>query len=135
VIWPAVTYVRDSLGSMALVLALMARTGKKVSELVAEIDALSGGGYAIEKRKAPIANKAAANPACNAVADAWPNERYDRQDGLRVDWDNAPHGGGAAWLHVRASNTEPVMRLICESGSPEQARSILDDAERAIAGS
>ena len=135
VIWPAVTYVRDSLGSMALVLALMARTGKKVSGLVAEIDALSGGGYAIEKRKTPIANKEAADPACDAVAAAWANQKLDRQDGLRVDWSDAPHGGGAAWLHVRASNTEPIMRLICEAGSPDQARAILDDAERAIAGS
>jgi len=134
VIWPAVTWVRDSLGSMGLVLALMARTGKSVSRLVDEINSLSGGGYSIEKRKTGIASKAAADPACAAVASHWADERVDRQDGVRIDWIDAPGGGGKAWLHVRASNTEPIMRLIAEAGSAEQARGILDRAERVIAG-
>ena len=57
VIWPEVTYVRDSLGAMALTLSLMARTGKTVSELVADVPS-----YAIVKRKQPLAKKDDARP-------------------------------------------------------------------------
>jgi phosphomannomutase len=137
VIWPRVTYVRDSLSAMALLLGLMAKTGNTVSQLVASIPH-----YAIEKRKAPIASKADADPACEAVARHWSSVgssggasggasgRIDRQDGVRVDLDDE-----RAWLHVRASNTEPIMRLIAEAPTASAAAAILDEAERVIAGS
>ncbi len=125
VIWPRVTYVRDSLGAMALTLALMARTGKTISELVAAIPA-----YAIEKRKTALASKADAQPACDAVAHHWAASRVDRQDGVRVDLDDE-----RAWLHVRASNTEPIMRLIAEAPTASKAAAILDEAQRVIAAS
>jgi phosphomannomutase len=138
VIWPRVTYVRDSLSAMALVLALMARTGKKVSELVAGIPA-----YAIEKRKVEIRRKEDAGPAVEKIAafcsgatdgrhgsplggEPW---HVDRQDGVRVDWP-----ARRAWLHVRASNTEPIMRLIAEAPTAAEARAILDEAGRVIGG-
>ena len=132
VIWPAVTYVRDSLSSMALVLSLMARTGKSVGELVADINALCGSptGYAIEKRKVEIPSREAADPAVDAVAahfGANKAARLDRQDGVRVDLD-----AEKAWLHVRASNTEPIMRLIAEATTPERATALLDEAADAI---
>ncbi len=140
VIWPDVCFVRDSLGSMALVLALMARTGKPVSGLVEMVHEMGGGaGYAIEKRKVEIASKSDAGSAGEAVrkwaeggASGGGGVRVDTQDGVRIDWSDAPDGGGAAWLHVRASNTEPIMRLIAEAPSAEQARAILDSASRAI---
>lgn len=136
VIWPEVCFVRDSLSGMALTLSLMARTGKTVSELVSSIDAMasSGRGYAIVKRKVDIPTKEAAGPAVEAVAKAYADQRIDLQDGVRVDWVEAPEGGGAAWLHVRASNTEPIMRLIAEAGTAAQAGAILDDAARVIEG-
>jgi len=138
VIWPEVTYVRDSLSAMALTLGLMARTGKTVSQLVADIDALSPGGkgYAIVKRKVEIARKEDAQPAVEAAA-AWgkaqAGARLDLQDGCRVDvadW----NGRGAAWVHVRASNTEPIMRLIAEAGREEDAVGLLAAVEGAIRG-
>ncbi|MBK7405876.1 MAG: phosphoglucosamine mutase [Phycisphaerales bacterium] len=109
VIWSSVTYVRDSLGAMALVLAAIARTNRQLSALAGSIP-----NYAIEKRKVDIASRADAGPAGDKVA-AWaahdPQARVDTQDGVRVDWPDCPHaGGGAAWVHVRASNTEPIMR-------------------------
>ncbi|MEL6741524.1 MAG: hypothetical protein AAFP26_12785, partial [Planctomycetota bacterium] len=131
VIWPEVVYVRDSLGSMALVLSLMARTGKTVSELVAEIDALAAGGagYAIVKRKVEIASKADAEPAVQAVARAYASERVDRQDGVRVDFDSGAKAGkwAGSWVHVRASNTEPIMRVIAEAPTAEAAGALADE--------
>ncbi len=131
VIWARVTYVRDSLSAMALVLALMARTGKRVSELVAGIPA-----YAIEKRKVDLARREDAAPAVAKVVAAYSAQRVDLQDGVRVDWDGVLPGGskGKAWLHVRASNTEPIMRLIAEAPTNVEARAILDEAGRVIAG-
>ena len=143
VIWPGVTFVRDSLGSMALVLGLMARTGEPLAGLVGRVNGLvaGGAGYAIEKRKQPIASKAAAGPACDAVA-AWSAGlgtpgRSDETDGLRLDWDELPAeaagaAGGGGWLHVRASNTEPIMRLIAEAPTREQAEGLLVAAGAAI---
>lgn len=127
VIWPRVTYVRDSLSAMALVLSLMARTGKKVSELVASIPA-----YAIEKRKVELARREDARPAVEKIAAAYRgrgDQKIDLQDGVRVDW-----AARKAWLHVRASNTEPIMRLIAEAPTAAESRAILDEAARIIAG-
>ncbi len=124
VIWPAVTYIRDSLSAMGLVLALIAHTGKTLSELVAQMPA-----YAIEKRKVELADRSEADRAGEAVAAHFAAHRVDRQDGVRIDFTDR-----AAWVHVRASNTEPIMRLIAEAPDAEAARAILDETERAIAG-
>ncbi|MEM7621809.1 MAG: hypothetical protein AAF235_01235 [Planctomycetota bacterium] len=135
VIWPEVVYIRDSLSAMALVLSLMTRTGKTVSQLVEQINSYAPGGkgYGIVKRKADIPSKDAANPAVEAVAEHFASERIDTQDGVRVDFDPAGPRAGA-WIHVRASNTEPIMRLICEAPNKEIATAVLGEVEKVIAG-
>ncbi len=145
VIWPRVTYVRDSLSAMALVLALMARTGETISQLVADIPT-----YAIEKRKVDLARKEDAAPAIAKLLAFYSpphpitpsphhaprHPKVDLQDGVRLDWDGPLPGGaggrGKAWLHVRASNTEPIMRLIAEAPTLAAVRAILDEAARVI---
>ncbi|MEM9661154.1 MAG: phosphoglucosamine mutase [Planctomycetota bacterium] len=122
VIWPEVTYVRDSLGSMALVLSLMARAGKTVSELVADFPR-----YAIVKRKQPSAKKEDAKPAIERIAAHYASERVDTQDGVRVDFDSKK-----AWVHVRASNTEPILRLIAEAEDEATANEILDEVAKLV---
>lgn len=124
VIWPRLTYVRDSLSAMALTLGLLAREDKPLAQIVAEIPA-----YAIEKRKVDLPSKDAAKPAVEKVASAYKSAAVDLQDGVRIDWLDK-----RAWLHVRASNTEPIMRLIAEAPTAEESRRILDDAARVIAG-
>lgn len=123
VIWPKVTYIRDSLSAMALVLGLMQATKKRVSELAASVPA-----YAIVKRKVDLAKPGDAQPALEALARAYAKERVDRQDGVRIDWD-----ARRAWLHVRASNTEPIMRLIAEAPTAREAEAVLAAAEGVIA--
>jgi phosphomannomutase len=125
VIWPRVTYVRDSLSGMALVLALMAKTGKTVSQLISGVPS-----YAIVKRKVDLKDKSEAVRAAEAVKGLFKGARVDTQDGVRVDVDDATYG--KAWLHVRASNTEPIMRLIAEASTKGQAEKLLDAAARAI---
>ena len=128
VILPQVTYIRDSLSAMAMVLALMAATGLPLSELVDELPR-----YAIEKRKVDLARKEDALPAIEKIAAAYPTAHINRADGVRIDWQMHPTGS-PAWLHVRASNTEPIMRLIAEAGSVAAAKAILDEAARVIKG-
>lgn len=132
VIWPRVTYVRDSLSAMALVLWLMSPQGggrgrkRTLSELIAGLPS-----YAIEKRKVDLARREDANPAIEKIAAAYKDQFVDRQDGAWVDFRTGPRAG-KAWLHVRASNTEPIMRLIAEAPTAEQAQRLLDEASRII---
>lgn len=127
VIWPEVTLVRDSLSSMALVLWLMRRTGKALGQLVAEIPA-----YAIEKRKVEIASRDRASAVVAKVAAAWtgaPGAKVDTQDGVRLDFPQR-----RTWIHVRASNTEPILRLIAEAPTAAEAAEALDEAAKLVQG-
>ncbi len=120
VIWPRITYIRDSLSAMALILALMARTKQPISELRRLVPS-----YTIEKRKLDLPRRDDALPALARVRRAFAGRPIDEQDGLRVEFDHA-------WLHVRPSNTEPILRLIAEAPTARQARALLDDALEAM---
>lgn len=124
VIWPAVTYIRDSVGAMGLVLALLAREKRKLSEIV---DGMPR--YAIVKRKVGLARREDADGAVERVAGAFAGEKLDLQDGVRVDV-----GSERGWVHVRASNTEPIMRLIAEAPTVEAAEGLLGRVEGVIGG-
>jgi phosphomannomutase len=121
VILSEVVPIRDSLISMALVLALMAREGASVSALVEEMPA-----YAIEKRKLPI-EPGMTERVVSKLRGLFPGAAVDEQDGIRLDFET-PSGGGMAWLHARPSNTEPIFRLIAEAPTKQDASAILDKA-------
>ena len=99
---PRVGYVRDSFVGMALVLDAMARRGAALSELVAALPR-----YEIYKTKATLAADAVA-PALDRLEAHFQSAQASRQDGLRLDFPGQ-------WLLVRASNTEPIVRLIAEA--------------------
>ncbi len=128
VIWPRVAYVRDSLAAMALTLWLISPQGagrgskRPLSSVVASMPS-----YAIVKRKVDIPSRDAAGPAVAKIADAYKSHRVDTRDGARIDFTDTP-----AWLHVRASNTEPIMRLIAEAPTKAAAEKILDNAAKVI---
>lgn len=125
VVWPEVVLIRDSLGAAALVLALMTRTGQSIGELC---DGLPS--YSMIKRKVEL-RPGLADRAMSQVVDAFPDARRDTQDGVRVDFD-AASGAGRAWLHVRASNTEPILRMIVEAPTRADADAIIDEAMHSI---
>ncbi|MCL2118202.1 MAG: phosphoglucosamine mutase [Planctomycetaceae bacterium] len=117
---PRVGYVRDSFVGMAQLLDAMAARGKTIAELAAELP-----GYAIVKRKIPLALDRV--PAAIAALEThYAHLPRDRQDGLRIDWPNA-------WLLVRASNTEPIVRAIAEAETESAANALCDEAESVIA--
>ena len=119
-----------------MVLSLMARTGKSVSELVGMVngmgptDEVRAQGYTILKSKSGLAKKEDARPVVDHLAKVYggdPSARVDLQDGIRVDWDEK-----GVWAHVRASNTEPIMRVIVEAPSEEEARRAGEEIGSAI---
>ncbi|NLH17040.1 MAG: phosphoglucosamine mutase [Phycisphaerae bacterium] len=105
--------VRDSLVSMAIVLQLMAETNLSLSELVARIPR-----YTMLKTKFS-ADQQLARTVLEKARTFFSSARIDSRDGLRFD---LPDG----WIHLRTSNTEPVMRAIVEASSPESAQKYLD---------
>lgn len=122
VIWPAMTFIRDSLSGMALVLGLMALRDQPLSEIVDEIPS-----YAIVKRKVDLASKDSAEPGLERLAKHFARHEVDRQDGVRVAIESQ-----RAWLHVRASNTEPILRLIAEAPDVRTAEKLLDEAGKVV---
>jgi phosphomannomutase len=120
VIDPRITLVRDSLSAMALVLQLMAATGKTVSQLVTDLPKLS-----MIKQKFECSRERIAE-AVEKVASSFANENLNRSDGTRVDFADG-------WVHLRASNTEPIVRIIAE-GEGEAATLGLIERVRKAAG-
>jgi phosphomannomutase len=111
VIDPRVGLVRDPFIGMGLILNLMAETGKKLSELVAELPA-----YHIVKDKYTVARDRLPQLFA-ALPQRWPDAKVDTLDGLRLDWQDR-------WVHVRSSNTEPIVRVIAEAPRATDAQAL-----------
>jgi phosphomannomutase len=115
VIDPRVGWVRDPFIGMALILSLMAEEKKPLSQLIAELPQ-----YSMLKTKYVVPrDKLVA--ALAALEKRWPETRINRDDGLRLD-------GADWWLHVRGSNTEPVVRVIAEAPDAGRAKELCDEA-------
>ena len=114
VIYPRINFARDSLVGMALVLHLLAESGKSITELLADIPR-----YTIVKEKLACPSDRIAG-ALKTVRNAFAQDQIDTRDGVKVI---VPDG----WLLVRGSNTEPIIRIVAEAKSEERARSLVDD--------
>jgi phosphomannomutase len=121
VIDPRVGLVRDPFIGMGLVLNLMAETGRTLSELVADLPA-----YEIVKDKHTVERERL--PALyEALRRRWPEAAVDTLDGLRLAWPDR-------WLHVRPSNTEPIVRVIAEAPTAADAAGLCREVGALIAG-
>lgn len=115
VIEPQVGYVRDSFVSMAYVLAGLAQRGGTLGEWV---DSLPR--YTIVKDKLTCPREQV-GAACAALRESFPDARPSEGDGLRLDWTDR-------WVQVRASNTEPIIRVIAEAPDESTANRLCSDA-------
>lgn len=119
VIVPEVCFIRDSLSAMALVLELLATDGRPLSEIV---DGLPR--YAMIKRKwdlSAVGGAEAVPTILDRVKAHWRDAEVNDADGVRIDI-------GDAWVHVRPSNTEPIIRLIAEAPTLDAVNAIADEA-------
>lgn len=108
--------VRDSLLGIVMVLDLMTRTGKTISQLVDEIPR-----YAMLKTKFECTPEQSAT-LVEKVKAKFADQKLDLQDGVRIDW---PDG----WVHVRQSNTEPIARVIAEAKDEGTARRLVESVQ------
>jgi len=115
VIDPRIGWVRDPYIGMALILSALADEGKLLSELLATLPK-----YAMLKTKFAV-NPERLKSVLSDLPGRFPNATANTLDGVRLD-------GPDWWLHVRPSNTEPVVRVIAEAPTMEQAQDLCDKA-------
>jgi phosphomannomutase len=127
VIDPRVGFVRDSFVGMALVLDLLASAEQPLSHWVQSLPR-----FVMVKEQYPIGVDSGrpgdADALWDRVAGTYPAAIADRRDGLRLDWADR-------WVHVRASNTEPIVRVIAEATTGEQARGLAEEVGRLVRSS
>jgi phosphomannomutase len=120
VIVPAVHPGRDSYIAMALVLELLVKERCTVSQAR---DAVPR--YALLKKKLPMRPKHVPD-ALRRLRRHYAGRRVNLLDGVFVDYPDA-------WVHVRPSNTEPILRLVAEAPTAEAATRLLDEARVVLA--
>ncbi len=116
IIYPGLHYGRDSIVGIALLLSHLATSGKTASALRASYP-----DYEIVKDKIAVPDASVVPAALAAVAKSYAGAEVDHQDGLKID---LPEG----WVHLRASNTEPIMRVIAESTDAAAAERLATEA-------
>ena len=119
VIWPRVSWTRDSLAGMAIVLEMLAKQRRPLSAIVGTIPA-----YAIVKDKLPVDPEVVARLGA-ALRHHFAGRDIDEQDGVRVELDDA-------WVHVRPSNTEPILRLFAEAPDKATAARLIEEVKQAL---
>ncbi len=110
VIDPRVNYGREALTGMALALQMMLETGKTIGELAAEIPT-----YEFVKTKVDCKKRLLA-PVLERLANEKA-DKVDARDGVKLDFADG-------WVHVRASNTEPIVRIYSEAKTTAQAEEL-----------
>ena len=109
VIYPATHYGRDALAGVALFLTHLAKSGMTASELRATYP-----DYYISKNKAEFAPDTDLEKLFDKIKAAYPDNPISTIDGVKIEF---PDG----WVHLRPSNTEPILRIYAESTSMEKA--------------
>jgi phosphomannomutase len=113
VIYPRINFARDSLVGMALVLHLLAESGKSVTELLETVPR-----YHIVKDKMTCPSDRIST-VLKMVREQFAESQMDTRDGVKVMTKDG-------WFLVRGSNTEPIIRIVAEAKNEERAREIID---------
>ena len=114
VIYPDLHYGRDSLVGIALFLTYLAKTGKRCSDLRSQYPE-----YVIAKKKMQLTPKINVDKILVSVKDKFKDQKIIDIDGVKIEFD---HG----WVHLRKSNTEPIIRIYAESRDLNSANLLAD---------
>lgn len=109
VIYPESHYGRDALVGVALFLTMMAKSGKKVSEIRAMLPE-----YFIAKTKVELTPDIDVDAVLEKIKKHYANEKLTTIDGVKIDFKDS-------WAHLRKSNTEPIIRIYSEAHTMEEA--------------
>ncbi len=115
VIYPALHYGRDALVGIALILTYLAKRNIKLSELRKEYS-----DYFVSKNKITLRDDMIVSDIYSKIITEYKDYQILTIDGVKIDFPNG-------WVHIRTSNTEPIMRVYAESTSPEKAQAYADE--------
>jgi phosphomannomutase len=119
VIFPAVQHCRDSYAGMALWLDRLATSGQTVSQLDSALPRYYRHAATVALEHGWLGT------LMQRLAAQWPEAELDRRDGLKLLLDGA-------WIHARASNTEPILRLSVEAKTEARADELFTRAETVL---
>ena len=111
VIYPNLHYGRDAYIGIALFLSNLAHKGVSASELRATYPS-----YFSSKNKIELSNKSLIDKILLTIKEKYSNERVTDIDGVKIDFD-----ASRTWVHLRKSNTEPIIRIYAEAPTQEDA--------------
>jgi phosphomannomutase len=124
IIYPELHYGRDALVGIALFLTWLAKSGLECSQLRRQYP-----DYFISKNKIQLGPGINPEKILVEIADKYSGFRLNKEDGLRIDFPGE-------WVHLRRSNTEPIIRIYAESCDPGKAdalaKKIMDDISRLV---
>ncbi|MBO4361538.1 MAG: phosphoglucosamine mutase [Paludibacteraceae bacterium] len=121
VIYPASHYGRDALVGVALFLSHLAHSGMKVSQLRQTYP-----NYCISKNRIDLTPDIDVDALLERIKQKYANERITTIDGVKIDFADG-------WVHLRKSNTEPIIRIYSEAATVEQADALAQQIKDAIA--
>ncbi len=120
VIYPELHYGRDALVGVALFLTLLAKSGMKVSELKKTYPP-----YQIAKNKIQLTPDIDVDAILLAVKDKFSGCEITDIDGVKIDFPES-------WVHLRKSNTEPIIRIYSEAETMEKAEALAEEIKKVI---
>ena len=103
VIYPALHYGRDALVGIALFLSYMATSGKSCTEIRRQYPV-----YVVSKNKIELRPNMDVKAILAHIAEKYADKQVNTIDGVKIDFDNG-------WVHLRPSNTEPIIRIYAEA--------------------
>ena len=112
VIYPALHYGRDAMVGIAIFLTLLAKSGKTVSELRATYPP-----YEIYKTKIQLTPEIDVDAVLAAMKNKFADDKITDIDGVKIDFSDS-------WVHLRKSNTEPIIRIYSEAHTMEEAEKL-----------
>ncbi len=120
IIYPPLHNGRDALVGIALILSHLARSGSTVSDLRAQYP-----DYHMHKMRMELPGDTAVGTILGKIPSSYPTGEIDRRDGIKITFDKE-------WIHVRASNTEPILRIYAESTSAKAAQALCEGMRKNI---
>jgi phosphomannomutase len=119
VILPELHLGRDAPVGAALMLQLLHEEGKPLSKIVASYPRYVIVKDKLDRPSAPL------DTVYEALRKAFPDAEVDTQDGLRLSWSDR-------WVHIRPSGTEPIVRVIAEAPTADEAEKLVSDCRKPV---
>lgn len=123
VIIPAIGYGRDALAGVAVILNYLANSEKTLSQWAQSLPR-----YAMIKDKIQANDSQATKQLLNYIQKNYKSDQINKEDGLKFIFNDN------SWVHIRESNTEPIIRIIAEAKTTVEAQKLVDQIKNLTSG-